>query len=171
MDKDKNRANRAHNREKFLKQLYSDTTKYHRGSAPASTTATMDNTANALAMALGTITPGERSAAETPSPTDHLTGGGMHAGGGAHMDGGASSADWDMSEMFKSIVNVEELTFGINKMGMMPPSSSATVSAINSSTTSPTPDDGHSSSTDPSPTKDVGKLGMLNGWWCILLFL
>ena len=35
MDKDKNRANRAHNREKFLKQLYTDTLRYGRSNPSA----------------------------------------------------------------------------------------------------------------------------------------
>ena len=88
MDKDKNRANRAHNREKFLKQLYKDTLRFGRSNSSAEN-------------------PGSISASPTfeASPND--------VGDGIEWD-----MREVFKSLQNNAVNVEDLTFGMAKMKM-----------------------------------------------------
>lgn len=94
VDKDKNRANRAHNREKFLKQLYKDAVRNHQGSSgqPAIF-------GNHLGSAGGCFDPS------------------VHQGSVNSSASASPDADeWDMREVFKTLkhsVDVEDLSFGM----------------------------------------------------------
>jgi hypothetical protein len=101
VDKDKNRTSRAHNREKFLKQLYKDTQR----SNPS------PNGLNGM----GPIGSGLRT-----SPIAAITNGDSNVSSASKANGSrvVDGDEWDMSEVFgasmaDATVDVEDLTFGM----------------------------------------------------------